>query len=297
MNSGAQETKIDEMISVNAEQANFYESIQQAEQDGRSREEATEDGYASNEKAGLLTRFWASLRANRKKLLKSAGTRDRVEERFRELMVESSAGRVLEIGCFNGTRNSLWIIDRCEHYTGIDLSASAIKVLESKVAERGVSHKVDLVVGDLLSFESEKPYDLIYAQGVLHHFRHPEVLFAILHRLLGGGGKLVFSDPSEVNAILQLFRRLYRPFQTDQAWEWPFSKQTVAAMADKFQVIDAFGFGRISSLMVPIVSIPVLGNLLGPVYQGLVNWELNRPFSEQDIWQQAVVYGLAVRRD
>lgn len=282
-----------EMQAVNQRQATFYEGIQHAEllKNGA-------DGYAGNEEAGWLTRVWAGLRSHRKKLLRQQGVRDAVEARVRGWLQVSAGREVLEIGCFNGTRNTLWLMEHCAHYTGIDLSPSAIEVLRGKARSSNLAGKVTLVAGDVLDFDPPRKFDLIYAQGVLHHFQHPEVLFAMLARFMKPGGRLVFSDPAELNAVLWLARRLYRPFQTDQAWEWPFTRRTVDALSRHFELREAFGYGRFSTFLVPLIAAPGLGLLLGGIYHKLLRAELATGGTEvEKVWKNAVVHGLAVVKE
>jgi 2-polyprenyl-3-methyl-5-hydroxy-6-metoxy-1,4-benzoquinol methylase len=281
-----------EMKAVNTQQASFYEGIQKAEQCG-----VGVDGYAGNQHASWLTRSWASLRSHRKKLLKQQGIRNDVESRVRGWLQDYSGGEILEIGCFNGTRNTLWLMRQCSHYTGIDLSSSAIEVLRGKVQNEGLANKVTLVAGDVLDFIPPRRFDLIYAQGVLHHFQHPKVLFALLASFIKPGGCLVFSDPAELNEVLRLIRKFYRPFQTDQAWEWPFTRSTVDAMSSHFELREAFGYGRFSTLLVPLIAFPGLGLLLNGIYQKLVRIELGSSGADVGkVWKNAVVHGLAVAK-
>jgi SAM-dependent methyltransferase len=281
-----------EMKAVNLRQASFYEGIQNAEHSRRG-----VDGYAGNQQAGWLTRVWAALRSHRKKLLKQQGVRDVVESRIRGWLQDWAGGEVLEIGCFNGTRNTLWLMQHCSHYTGIDLSPSAIEVLRGKAQSAGLAGKVTLIAGDVLDFAPPRRFDLIYAQGVLHHFQHPEVLFAMLAGFVKPGGRLVFSDPAELNGVLRVARRLYRPFQTDQAWEWPFTRSTVKAMSRHFELREAFGYGRFSTLLVPLIAFPGLGILLSGIYQKILRAELeSRGSNLGKVWGNAVVHGMAVAK-
>ncbi len=118
--------------------------------------------------------------------------------------------RVLEIGC--GTGLLLFrIAPQCEHYTGVDVSPSAIARLSSLVAERGWRN-VDVRVGaadavlDELSAaasssasaaEPAAPFDVIVLNSVVQYFPDVEYLTRVLTRaatIVAPGGTIFVGD-------------------------------------------------------------------------------------------------------
>ena len=75
---------------------------------------------------------------------------------------------------------------------GLDLSAKAIGKLRRKLDEiPGAEAKA----ADFLAEDYRERFDVIYAHGVLHHFRDFEVLCAELHKALRPGGVVISIDP------------------------------------------------------------------------------------------------------
>ncbi len=111
--------------------------------------------------------------------------------------------RVLEIGC--GTGLLLFrIAPQCEHYTGVDVSPSAIARLSSLVAERGLRN-VDVRVGaadtvlDELSTDAAAAgkFDVIVLNSVVQYFPDVEYLTRVLTRaatIVAPGGTIFIGD-------------------------------------------------------------------------------------------------------
>ena len=66
-----------------------------------------------------------------------------------------------------------------------------------------------------------------------------------------------------------LLRRLYRPFQSDALWEWPFNKKTITKFDNHFLILDKRGIlGRakwyfiISLLPIPLSKKKKIGEYL-----------------------------------
>lgn len=69
---------------------------------------------------------------------------------------------VLDIGCGHGYHASV-IGTFCENVTGIDISDTAISLAKS------LFPKIDFICKDILEYNSDIKYDLIYDKGCLHH--------------------------------------------------------------------------------------------------------------------------------
>ncbi len=183
-------------------------------------------------------------------------SRDGIEIQ-RDLMGDLEGKRVLDLGCAAGNELSLHMAERAHSYVAIDLSGRGIQKLENRLREAGFDEANTLVV-DFLSDEfRERDFDLVYAHGVLHHFRHIDVLLARLQEVLVPGGRVVAYDPLNTSLVARLVRSLYRPFQTDAAWEWPFTRATFERFSRDFELEVVQGLLGYSKWAVPIFVLPI----------------------------------------
>ncbi|HMP92834.1 MAG TPA: class I SAM-dependent methyltransferase, partial [Phnomibacter sp.] len=102
--------------------------------------------------------------------------------------------------------------------------------------------KAHVIAVDFLSPQfAEGEFDLIYAYGVLHHFPDLKILTDKLNEKLAPGGQIIAYDPLQTSTPIRIMRALYRPFQTDKDWEWPFTAKTLEWFASQFTVKAAHG--------------------------------------------------------
>jgi SAM-dependent methyltransferase len=95
---------------------------------------------------------------------------------------------------------------------------------------------------DFLSEEfKERDFDLVYAYGVLHHFPNMEILLHRLNEIMATNATLISYDPLQTSLPVKIVRTLYRPFQSDADWEWPFTKKTVQQIRHAFNVTETRG--------------------------------------------------------
>ena len=52
---------------------------------------------------------------------------------------------------------------------------------------------------------------------------------------------MISYDPLETSMPVKFFRTVYRPFQSDREWEWPFTKKTYNMFKNKFNILDKHG--------------------------------------------------------
>jgi len=200
----------------------------------------------------------------------------------------------LEIGCFRGTRASFPLIEIAGRYVGIDLSQKAVDAFNVKIQNAGLSAKASAVAADFLIFDDGRKCDVIFAHGVLHHFENPDPVFQIISQLLRDDGILLFTEPSSINRLFRLMRAVYRPFQSDRAWEWPFTRSTVSTLERYFTPIDGFGWGRFSLFASVLTGVPLLGALIRPLHVYFLNKEIGAGWNRR-IWSNSTVtaaYGL-----
>jgi SAM-dependent methyltransferase len=270
------------MIEINVEQAKFYDSIS-AEDD---KKEST--GYAKHKMANFLTRVWASLRYRQQAAFVATGLQARKEEFLQYWIDQKRGGDTLELGCFRGTGNSWPLIEASGNYLGIDLSANATEFLNRSIVSAGLSHKAKALPIDFLVMETTQKFDLIFAHAVLHHFEKPEPLFSKISTLLKPDGILLMTEPSQVNPVYNLIRKIYRPFQSDSAWEWPFTKKTVATLESRLSPLDGFGWGRISLPLSIFTGLPIVCLVTQPLYVWMVKREVAANWSKR-VWQNSIV--------
>lgn len=144
--------------------------------------------------------------------------------------------KVLDLGCFEGNSLSFYIANNSRKYVGIDLSEKAVEKLEKRLKEipNANVYAVDFLSDDF----NEKDFDLIYAYGVLHHFKDTDELIRKLKEKLKPGGKIISYDPLKTSLPIKIARALYRPFQSDRDWEWPFSRKVFYTYANQFYILD-----------------------------------------------------------
>jgi SAM-dependent methyltransferase len=272
----------EEMVRLNQEQAKFYDAIHIAEAD------KGHGGYSENEMANAFTRFWADLRYRQQAAVKEAGIEARVKELHRQCVASKAGGRFLELGCFSGSPSTFLLAEAAGEYLGVELSPKAVEALNGKFMARGIGGKARAVAVDFLTFESAEKFDLIYAHGVLHHFENPEPLFERIQALLKPEGVLLMFEPCAVNPVYRVIRAAYRPLQSDAAWEWPFSKRTVAALESRLQPVTGFGWGRFSLPFSVLTGLPLLGAIIRPLYLKLARSEVSAGWHKK-VWHNSMV--------
>lgn len=226
----------DSMLEVNREQAAYYD---------RTTRRSAATRLMGWVRGGLLGSF-----------RKESGLRDAVYDLHREWLGDLSGLRVLDLGCYAGNFLSLEIARSCGEYVGLDLSEQGISRLRDKLEQAGLENAT-AIAGDFLDPEVVRgPFDVVYAYGVLHHFRYLEACLARLREVLRPGGRIVAYDPMETALVVRAVRRAYRPFQSDAAWEWPFHRGTFPVLASYFEIEKVQGVLGHSKWALPFYLVP-----------------------------------------
>ncbi|SOC78565.1 Methyltransferase domain-containing protein [Salinimicrobium sediminis] len=214
---------IDEVLKANDRQKEFYNSTREA-------------------KKSLPTRLWFSLR---NKFLdpfrRTFNIKSRVYEQHKVWLGDLSDKKILDLGCLRGNALSLYMAKNAKEYIGIDLSDRAIEDLNKKLRKADCPRAKAIAVDFLSSDFKEKDFDIIYAYGVLHHFENLEILMERIKQKLKIGGTVISYDPLDTSAPVKVLRKLYRPFQSDKDWEWPFTKKTMKEFERHFKIEEVRG--------------------------------------------------------
>jgi SAM-dependent methyltransferase len=115
-----------------------------------------------------------------------------------------SPGRVLEIGCGDGTF-TLELLRSGAKVTAIDISAGQIAVACRRVAEAGFLEKVVFLHLNAEELTFENAFDVIVGKSILHHLDLENVAPKI-SRALVAGGTAVFLEPLVHNPFLNIGR-------------------------------------------------------------------------------------------
>ena len=183
----------------------------------------------------FATRVWSYFRNGiLNKTRKNIGVEKEILELHTSWFGDLSTKRVLDLGCYEGNSLSYYLAKNSKEYIAIDLSEKGIKNLSARIKQ--IPSAKAITVDFLSSDFKEGDFDLIYAYGVLHHFKDVENLIARLKEKLSSNGKIISYDPLETSIPIKIVRTIYRPFQSDRAWEWPFSKKVYYLFENAFTV-------------------------------------------------------------
>ncbi|WP_421703266.1 class I SAM-dependent methyltransferase [Aliiroseovarius sp.] len=206
------------MLDTNADQAAYYDAT---------------DGGTVAAINGRMTNLWRVLRH---RLISAVPheVREGLYDIHKDWIGDPAGKKVLELGCGSGSALSEHLADHAGEYHAIDLSEDQIRQLRERLGAREGLH---LHVADVLSDEfAETEFDLIYAQSIFHHFRFIEVLFDRVETLLAPGGRVITLDPVQAWWPARIVRGVFRPFQTDADWEFPFTARTLRQIETRFRV-------------------------------------------------------------
>lgn len=209
----------EEIIEINKKQKEFY----------------------NHKKKNIPAQIWSYIREKTlKQIRRDIGVLNQAYDLHKQWFGDLTNKKVLDLGCYAGNNLSLYLAQNSKEYIGLDLSDIAIEKLNRKLSEIPTAKAI---AADFLS-DIDFPdidFDVIYAYGVLHHFQNPDVLINKLNEKLAPNGIIVSYDPLETSLPIKLIRMLYRPFQSDKDWEWPFTKKTYYKFSNTFNVIERRG--------------------------------------------------------
>lgn len=191
--------------------------------------------FYDSKKKNLATRGWSYFRNGiLNKTRKNIGVEKEILDLHTSWFGDLSSKKVLDLGCYEGNSLSFYLAQNSKEYIAIDLSEIGIKKLSARLKQ--IPSARALTIDFLSSDFREKDFDIIYAYGVLHHFKDVENLIKRLKDKLSSNGKIISYDPLETSIPIKIVRSIYRPFQSDRAWEWPFSKKVYYLFDEAFKI-------------------------------------------------------------
>lgn len=207
------------------------------EQDLNTETNSRQKEFYNNKKKNFATRIWSYFRNGiLNKTRKSIGVEHQIHQLHLEWLGDLSGKKVLDLGCYEGNSLSIYLAKNAKEYIAIDLSENGIQKLSKRL--NGVPNAKAMTIDFLSPDFVEKDFDIIYAYGVLHHFKDLGSLIYNLKKKLKEEGFIISYDPLKTSFPIKLLRMMYRPFQTDKDWEWPFSKENFHLFNEAFNIRD-----------------------------------------------------------
>ena len=251
----------EDILEINKRQKEFYNSTTHPQKNFASK-------LWSNFRNGALSEF-------RKKF----DIKDRVYDEHKVWLGDISDKKILDLGCLRGNALSLYMAENAKEYIGIDLSDVAIANLQKRIEESNCRNAKAIAV-DFLSPEfHQTDFDIIYAYGVLHHFENFDLLIAKLKEKLKPGGVIISYDPLETSLPIKILRTIYRPFQDDKDWEWPFTKSVLKKIRSNFKVEEMRGVLGQSKYGIFLNVLPLNKNYKTRVISNMIekDWNIKNP--------------------
>lgn len=265
---------MEEILKANDRQREFYNSTQEA-------------------KKSLPTKIWFNLR---NKFLdpfrRNFDIKSRVYEQHRVWLGDLSNKKVLDLGCLKGNALSIYMAKNAKEYIGIDLSDKAIEELNRKL-KKAECQRAKAVAVDFLSPDfKENDFDIIYAYGVLHHFENFEILIARIKQKLKVDGSVISYDPLDTSAPIKILRKMYRPFQSDKDWEWPFTKRTLKKIERHFKIEEVRGILGKSKYGLFINLLPINASYKDKVIKKMIedDWSAHDPEQVYDCMHVTMLF-------
>lgn len=202
------------------------------------------DFYDNKKKKGIASKIWKFFRGSFIKGFRDdLGLVEEVNRLQIDWMGDLTNKRVLDLGCYAGNKLSKYLAENSKDYLAIDLSERGISQLRPKI-KKWKTRSARAEVMDFLSpeFEKEGKFDVIFVYSAMHHFKYFDHFLKRLDSYLNEGGMVVTYDPTETPIFIWLARRIYRPFQSDAKWEWPFNRSSYKTIEENFEIEKVQGF-------------------------------------------------------
>jgi SAM-dependent methyltransferase len=236
-----------EMMTVNRRQKRFYE---------------IDDERTKEVERNLPSRIWKRVRSRLQSYKDAIGLNNDLHKLHRAWIGNLTGERVLDLGCHSGNPMSKKLARKSDYYLGVDLSESAIRELRTSLRDiKGAEARaIDSLSDDFQVGE----FDIVYARSVFHHFEYLKPFLEKLKVHISDGARIITYDPLQTSPPVRLARSLYRPFQTDAEWEFPFDRRSICKIEDYFSIADLRGFLGAAKWGIPVYLVnKPLGKALG----------------------------------
>lgn len=251
------------------------------------------EGGILRNRGNVVTRTWTAVRGRVANYRTSIGVKEDMRKLHFRWFGDLSNCEVMELGCASGNSVSRYLAEHAKSYLGVDLNSVGVERLKKMLQESqlpGTAVAVDFLSKDF----TYGPFDVIYAQGVLHHFRYFDAFLKVLSERMKPGGRVVAFDPLQTAWVPRVVRAAYRPFQSDADWEWPFHKKTFDLLEKHFEIRELQGFMGWSKW--GILALPLGNKIANRIGCRLHNWDMQYAKSRsRPLWRCMNVATLLIK--
>ena len=143
---------------------------------------------------------------------------------------------VIEIGCGTGYYG-IYLSDKCNDYTGIDLSPENIQMFNEKINNSGIKN-IKSIVGNALMLENieESKYDVVLVFGPMYHlpFEKRDLVFLESKRICKNDGIIIYAYINKMGAYINGILRIPEKYPNKNANEYVLKKETDDVFVDIF---------------------------------------------------------------
>lgn len=165
--------------------------------------------------------------------------------RFLLSQIDVKGKRVLEVGAGTG-RDSLALARAGARVTTFDYSDESLRLLASIAGD-----EMDIVCGDALALPfADDSFDIVFHQGLLEHFREPQLLLQENCRVLRTRGHVLVDVPQRWHYYTLMKHALMAANRWFAGWETEFSSGELSRLMREsgFEITGAYG----SNLFPPV---------------------------------------------
>ncbi|HXI84185.1 MAG TPA: class I SAM-dependent methyltransferase [Verrucomicrobiae bacterium] len=195
--------------------------------------------------------------------------------------------RVLDIGCGQGDTSVFFALGGAEVHA-LDVSERMVAITNELARHHGVGERISAQVCRVEDMKYTDDYfDLVFADGVLHHLDMPQAVPSIV-RVMKPGGRGIFLEPQRGS----IFSEIYRLFATDLRTEneHPLEQRDFDFLAGQFGRLSHREFHLVSLVLFAMrfASLKLSGQAfpywMDEVRQGQYHPKLLRRLQSVDEW-------------
>lgn len=122
----------------------------------------------------------------------------------------------LNIGC-GSVSFGIDLGSKCKNVTAIDISPKMVAIAKKNAIEKNLQKNINFICSDILQYEPETKYDIVFANFFLNTFKQKDVSKVLKHILsmVKPGGLFCIADEVNANKVISRIELLlFRPMLT-----------------------------------------------------------------------------------